>query len=164
MPVLLFETPYYSVFKTNEYAAMIELKVTDAVLDKRPLASKTEKQPTDGVVNYYEQADPKIFLLWKKKLGKLLVTNAVKPDMQATGMECTCIYVRGIGLLIKHVLPVRGNIDSCILHDFPHGYTLYNHKKGDKHVPRKDTYLLGLSSNMTRRAYHTNFKEYEIRF
>ncbi|KAK7687063.1 hypothetical protein QCA50_009563 [Cerrena zonata] len=121
----ILQTPYYTVSIHKHVVVVIELTqdATDATSDKRP--SNIEKIVRDGTVNYYEEASPNTMNDWKKKLGKLLVDNVVKPQMESWGDK------------------FKYKAKSFILLDFPGNYKLYHHYKGDQHIPRKDTYLIG---------------------
>ncbi|CAL1707608.1 unnamed protein product [Somion occarium] len=123
----ILETPHYVAYqRATDRSIAIELRedATDVASDRRP--SMTVKHvEEDGTVNYYEEATSETQNKWKRALGPLLAKFVVKPAVQLEGNKFT------------------GNVTSSALFEFPRGYKLYTHKKGDHYDPRKDNYLIG---------------------
>ena len=106
--IIILETPFYTVSKTNEFAAFIELRsdTTDASPNKRP--SNTEEIVQDGVVNYYGEPEPKMVTQWKKKLGSVLTKHVILPEMERRGIKCRLSYSWKV-MLETHSLRSQGS-------------------------------------------------------
>ncbi|OBZ68030.1 hypothetical protein A0H81_11710 [Grifola frondosa] len=121
----IIKTDYYEAFDYAGKALGIVLTpfATDAVPGRDPLRTRSDRDE-NGMVDYYEEADEKSERFWRMRLGEFLALHVVREDMLKEGMT-----------------PRR--YDRTLLSEFPEGYKLWVHKKGDPHDPRKDFYLHG---------------------
>lgn len=103
---------------------------TDAESDMRP-PNTTRQIDEHGEVNYYAAADNsiledrKLLANWKEKLGEALTRDVVKAAVFQQKDTWT------------------GKIENSTIRDFPAGYELFIHRKGDHYSPRIDAYLYG---------------------
>ncbi|KAI0645721.1 hypothetical protein C8Q79DRAFT_1111447 [Trametes meyenii] len=119
-------TRHYEALCPNNKTMYIVLTTEESLSDADPDRAPTHRVATrdaQGLVNYYEKAEQAAERLWREKLGRYLYDHVVKSDMARQG------------------IPERGRPDKVILTNFPANYTLWVHKKGDPHDPRKDHYL-----------------------
>ncbi|KAI0374016.1 hypothetical protein BV20DRAFT_936201 [Pilatotrama ljubarskyi] len=124
----IIRTPRYEAVAPTNKTIFIVLPTTDSTSDADPGRVPANTVPTrdeQGLVNYYEQADQAMERLWREKLGRYLYDHVVKEDMARQGIR------------------PRPNPDKVYLANFPANYTLWVHKKGHPHDPRKDHYLYG---------------------
>ncbi|KAI0081232.1 hypothetical protein K474DRAFT_1656713 [Panus rudis PR-1116 ss-1] len=127
-PDVLYENNYFKAFQVPGRGEMVVIEFkpcsSDASPTRHPSRTGRRMEP-DGTVNYYERADDHTYTHWKKRLGQLLTKHVVLPEVRRMGDR------RAL------------SIDKSIILNFPEGYELYNHRKGDRHDPRRDAYLIG---------------------
>ena len=150
---IVHETPDYEVFtvpsKSNLLIVQIRSHATDAVPGRFPSSAPTQSSPADdGTVNYYEEAEQEAVGRWKRILGALAIEIIVKPAILEKGGLCEYIphqRTRIDSLTSGRVFYAGSHSsDNAILLDFPIGYKLFVHRKGDRHTPRRDYYLMGM--------------------
>ncbi|KAH9858696.1 hypothetical protein C2E23DRAFT_799656 [Lenzites betulinus] len=124
----LIRTPRYEALRTAGNSIFIVLPTDPARSDADSALAPTQRQPTrdeQGLVNYYDSADEPIDRLWRDKLGRFLYDHVVKEELKQRGIR------------------PRTNPEKVYITNFPANYTLWVHKKGHPHDPRKDHYLYG---------------------
>ncbi|KAI0329418.1 hypothetical protein GY45DRAFT_1304915 [Cubamyces sp. BRFM 1775] len=125
----VIRTPHYEAVRRPQTKTLfIVLPTDEAMSDADPERAPTRRLPVRderGQVNYYEEAEQSIDRLWRERLGKYLYDHVVKDEMARQGVQ---------------LLPKP---DKIYLANFPAHYTLWVHKKGDPHDPRRDRYLYG---------------------
>lgn len=123
---------------------------TDAESDMRP-PNTTRQIDEHGEVNYYAAADNsiledrKLLANWKEKLGEALTRDVVKAAVFQQKDTCTCRSYTDSCLCVNrsHRRTGTGKIENSTIRDFPAGYELFIHRKGDHYSPRIDAYLYG---------------------
>ncbi|KAI9062873.1 hypothetical protein FKP32DRAFT_1572731 [Trametes sanguinea] len=124
----VLKTPHYEAVYMTKKTMFIVLPTDRTVSDADPDRAPTQRFPIrdeQGLVNYYEEADASMERRWREKLGIYLYNHVVKPEMARRGIQ------------------PPSKPDKVYLANFPANYTLWVHKKGDPHDPRKDHYLYG---------------------
>ncbi|KAI0823662.1 hypothetical protein BC628DRAFT_1411431 [Trametes gibbosa] len=124
----IIRTPRYEALRTADKTIFIVLPTDPRLSDADAARAPTQLLPTrdeQGLVNYYEKVDETIDRLWREKLGRYLYDHVVKEDLKRLDIR------------------PRANPDKVYLTNFPANYTLWVHKKGHPHDPRKDHYLYG---------------------
>lgn len=140
----IIKTPCYEAYIQDGQIVIKILDIdstTDASEDR--LIQTGQHVEEDGSVNYYEEADLELVRQWRVKLGKLAAEQIVKPAVVAQGKQCDLNHIHNLGATIANTRSgVYGNKHTVLLH-LPKGYKLFAHRKGDRHIPRVDSYLLG---------------------
>lgn len=123
---------------------------TDAAPGHQPLQSqRVPNRDANGAVNYYEEADETVERLWREKLGRYLFEHVVKEDMRKQGLPGAFCYSSGKFDPRAHeyacitMAAVNISPNKVFLAQLPKHYSLWVHKKGNPHDPRKDVYLYG---------------------
>lgn len=113
----------------------ITITKTDASLARCP-ESENPVVSMDGTVDYLrlvDSGDP-IMKLWKRKVATAIVELGSFLDHRECSIDRISYVLFSLG---------SGKGQQFILSDFPEGYRLYIHCKGEKDDPRKDHYLYG---------------------
>ncbi|TCD71249.1 hypothetical protein EIP91_011727 [Steccherinum ochraceum] len=138
---VIIRTPYYEAFNYPSRDNVVVIKLfdhpnaTDAVPGRYPPPTQTDSRAkSDGSVDYYAEADEDGLNRWKRILGQIVAKHVVKPAVEGRGHRWTY------------------GIEQGVLLDFPAGYKLFVHRKGDRHIPRKDYYLMGSQFARTFRS------------
>lgn len=154
---IVIRTGFYEAYTSSESSQskclLVRVFDSDAVPGGRALLNaewKVRDLETDGAedddlgfVNDFVEADEKALTRWKRKVGRLVVRDFVKPEVRKRGLECEFwSFHRLIAMLMRSFRSV-GRTDMSVLVDFPAGYKLYMRRKGDKATTRKDYYLRG---------------------
>ncbi|KAI0706818.1 hypothetical protein C8T65DRAFT_223197 [Cerioporus squamosus] len=127
METLIKTRRYTADLHPNKKTVYIIPSQNDQCTDAEPFEPRKRQPDRDlqGLVNYYEDADPARDKYWREKIGKYLWDHVVKEDMSRKGIR------------------VAACPDTFILAAYPKHYKLWIHKKGDPANPRTDHYLLG---------------------
>ena len=91
---------------------------------------RARKVDANGAVDYLAPADKEVARLWKERI--------------ATGL-CNKAEIPSNSIYLPRYFSTKETKASSVptLADFPPGYILLTHYKGDKDSPRRDTYLYG---------------------
>ncbi|EED78146.1 predicted protein [Postia placenta Mad-698-R] len=141
----IIHTPYYSAWRRDGGPVDITFapSATDAESDMRP-PNTTRQIDEHGEVNYYAAADNsiledrKLLANWKEKLGEALTRDVVK------------------AAVIQQKDTWTGKTENSTIRDFPAGYELFIHRKGDHYSPRIDAYLYDAQMQDTERFVPEN--------
>ncbi len=147
METLIKTRRYFADLHPNKKTVYIIPSQDDRCTDAEVFEPRRRQPHRDaqGLVNFYEDADPAKDKYWREKIGKYLWDHVVKEDMRRKGISGTS-PVLCVGRL-SHAdvlpMPVSASPDTFILAAYPKHYKLWIHKKGDPANPRTDHYLFG---------------------